>query len=66
MISETEMQNVEFVWLCFDLALVQYFVTVFLSIFPHFGTVMYILCHCILAVCNYDLLLDLDIAEGYS
>ena len=37
----------------FDLALVQYFLTMFPSL--HFGVVMYVLCHYMLEVC--DLLL---------
>ena len=46
----------------FGLGMVQYFLTVFLSL--HFGVVMYILCHDMLKVC--DLLFDFDFIEDYS
>jgi hypothetical protein len=41
--SDMEMQSLEFAQLGFGLPLVQYFLT--MLPFPHFGTVMHILCH---------------------
>ena len=51
-----EMENLVFTLLGFVLDLVRHFLTV-LPILP-FGVVMYILCHCMLEVCN--LLFDFD------
>ena len=52
--SNMEMQSLEFALVIFSLALVQYFFS--MLPFLHFGTVMYILCHDMLEVC--DLLFD--------
>ncbi|EGW10137.1 hypothetical protein I79_024307 [Cricetulus griseus] len=52
--TDTEMQSLEFTQLIFGLSLIPYF----LIMFP-FGMVMYILCHCILEVC--DLLFHFDL-----
>lgn len=56
---DMEMQSLKFSPLLFGFDLVQYFF-IMLS-FLHFGMVMYILCHCILEVCNL-----LFILLGYS
>ena len=56
------MQSLEFAQLLFSLSLVQWFLTMFL--FLPFGTVMYILHHCVLEVC--DLLFYFDFMGDYS
>ena len=48
--SDMEMQSLEFAQLVFSLALVQYFLPM-LPFLP-FQLVMYILCHCMLKVCD--------------
>ena len=48
--SDMEMQGLEFAQLVFSLALIQYFLT--MLPFLHFEMVMYILCHCMLQVCD--------------
>jgi hypothetical protein len=45
-----EMQNLKFALLGFGLALVQFFLTI--SLFLPSGMIMYILCHCMLEVCD--------------
>ena len=56
LVSDMEMQSLEFSPLVFHLALVLYFFAIFSSL--HFGMVMYILYHYMLEVC--DLLFDFD------
>ena len=59
---DVEIQSLQFAWLVFSLALVQYF----LSRIPflHFRMVMYILCYYMLEVC--DLLFYFDFTGDYS
>lgn len=57
LISDMELQSLEFAQLVFVLALVQYFLTI-LPPLP-FGMVMYILCHYKLEACNLFLILIL-------
>ena len=57
--SDMKMQSLEFAHMVFNLVLVQYFPTTL-----SFGTVMYILCHCILEV--NDLSFNFDFTGGYS
>lgn len=49
--SGIELQGLEFALLNLGFALVQYFFTVSPTL--RFGMVMYILCHCILKICNF-------------
>jgi hypothetical protein len=55
--SDMETQSLEFSQLVFSLALVQYFFTMLPSL--SFGTVMYILCHYMLEVCDLFFILIL-------
>ena len=57
LISGIEIQNLEYAQIIFDLALVQYFLTVPLSLC--LGMTIYILCHSMVEVC--ELLFDFDI-----
>ena len=53
--SVMEIQSLEFAQLVLGFALVQYFISVLPSL--TFGIVMYIMCHCMLEVCDLLLLL---------
>lgn len=55
-IWDTELQDLEFALLGFDLAFIQYFFTMPSSFPAFFETVTYILCHFMLEACN--LILD--------
>ena len=57
-----EMKTLEFSQLVFILVLVQY--VIFMLLAHTFEMVMYVLCHCVLELC--DLLFDFDFTAGYT
>jgi hypothetical protein len=59
--SDVEIQRLEFAQLVFSLALVQYFLPSL-----QFGIMMYILCHCMLEVCDLFFFFDFDIIGDCS
>ena len=60
LMTDMDMQSLNFVHLSFGLTLVQYFLTMLRSLC--FGMVVHILCQCVLEVC--DLLYDFDFYRG--